>query len=606
MKLKICSVEDVIPWNSEWIFAGKNFSNLKKLTKKISGNRIKINRFTHKIFDREIKNYLSWTESQRVLNQDSNYWWMTDLAGKNNLNSDFFLFICQIYSILEILKEKKYQEILIVCDDQFLIETINTFLKEKNYKIELIGKKKYFKNLIQKKITIFLKIILAILSTLHWMVLSKFFIKLNNAESGEIILIHQLIDSKIFKKNNKLENRYFPYLKDFLIKRDKKVKHLVWFYNFWFNRIKVLKSINKQSGFIIESYLSLTGLRNALVNFLKTKETILNCSNYNDIKTDYLLERESLNYLSDTFSNLKFWFYNSALRNWSKNYSSLICIDHYENMAFEHALIGSFRDLKIKKKMIYGYHHTLSSKEFTAWQSLSSEWSSKFKPDFVISCGKLSSNLLTTQGVPKERIIDGPALRYHKLISGDDAVKLNKKDYTKILFPLSKIKDSSLELIEKALELGKMLSETNFKLIIKPHPDFRVDQILSKKIKSNNSNIIISEKNIDELLNECGFSVFMATGAAYDAILKGSITLTLRSELNLSDNYLDIFEKEYDTIEPYDLLTLKKLLIKLKNDKNELEKYKVKFFKIRNLLSNGFNKINEERLNLFSNYKNGN
>ena len=86
MKLKICSVEDVIPWNSEWIFTGKNFSNLKKLTTKISGNRIKINRFTHKIFDREIKNYLSWTESQRVLNQDSNYWWMTDLAGKNNLN----------------------------------------------------------------------------------------------------------------------------------------------------------------------------------------------------------------------------------------------------------------------------------------------------------------------------------------------------------------------------------------------------------------------------------------------------------------------------------------------------------------------------------------
>ncbi len=35
----------------------------------------------------------------------------------------------------------------------------------------------------------------------------------------------------------------------------------------------------------------------------------------------------------------------------------------------------------------------------------------------------------------------------------------------------------------------------------------------------------------------------MATGAAYDAILQGSITLTLKSELNLSDNYLDIFKK---------------------------------------------------------------
>ena len=61
-------------------------------------------------------------------------------------------------------------------------------------------------------------------------------------------------------------------------------------------------------------------------------------------------------------------------------------------------------------------------------------------------------------------------------------------------------------------------------------------------MSSKCNNIIISEKNIDELLSECGISIFMATGAAYDAILR-SITLTLRSELNLSDNYLDIFEK---------------------------------------------------------------
>ena len=228
------------------------------------------------------------------------------------------------------------------------------------------------------------------------------------------------------------------------------------------------------------------------------------------------------------------------------------------------------------------------------------------KPDFVISCGKLSSNLLTTQGIPKERIIDGPALRYHKLISENKPSEFHKKDYTKILFPLSKIKDSSLELIEKAIELGKMLSETDFKLVIKPHPDLIINKILSKKIKNNNPNIIISENNIEELLNECGFSVFMATGAAYDAILKGSITLTLRSELNLSDNYLDIFEKEYDITEAYNLFTLKKLLLKLKNDKNELEKYKMKFIKIRSLLNSGFNEINEERLNLFSIHQNGN
>ena len=59
---------------------------------------------------------------------------MTDLAGKNNLNSDFFLFICHIYSALDAinqLKERGEKEILIICDDIYLLKTIAIFLKEK-------------------------------------------------------------------------------------------------------------------------------------------------------------------------------------------------------------------------------------------------------------------------------------------------------------------------------------------------------------------------------------------------------------------------------------------------------------------------------------------
>ena len=122
-----------------------------------------------------------------------------------------------------------------------------------------------------------------------------------------------------------------------------------------------------------------------------------------------------------------------------------------------------------------------------------------------------------------------------------------------------------------------MLSETDFTLIIKPHPDYPLNQNQLKKMSSKCNNIIISEKNIDKLLNECGISIFMATGAAYDAILKGSITLTLRSELNLCDNYLDIFEKKFDFIESYDLFTLKELLIKVNINKNKLENFKKNF-----------------------------
>ena len=224
----------------------------------------------------------------------------------------------------------------------------------------------------------------------------------------------------------------------------------------------------------------------------------------------------------------------------------------------------------------------------------------------MISCGKLSHDLLNTQGSPSQRIIEGPALRYNNLISKLDDKNFSQKDYKKILLPLSKIKDSSIELIDKAVAVGEMLSETDFTLIIKPHPDYPLNQNQLKKMSSKCNNIIISEKNIDKLLNECGISIFMATGAAYDAILKGSITLTLRSELNLCDNYLDIFEKKFDFIESYDLFTLKELLIKLNSNKNKLENFKKNFSELRNFIQKGFNKLNEKNLNIFSGDLNGN
>ncbi len=608
MKIKINYHTDNIKWKSNWIFIGKKYSNLKNLEKKIKGKKININEFIHKTFEKEIKRYLKWTEQQRNLNKDSEHWWMTDLAGKNNLNSDFFLFICHIYSALDAinqLKERGEKEILIICDDIYLLKTIAIFLKEKKFEVKFKSNFFIIRNFL-KNCKIFFKTILSIISIMYWIIISKFDYKNQNISSENNILIHHSMDINKFKKDFKLENRYFPYLKDFLKKKSKNIYHLVWFYNFWFNRSKILKKIKEKSGFIVENFVNLNDIIEGTKNFVKTKKTILGCDNYYEINIKDLLLRESHNYLDDSFSNLRFWLYKPALQKWSKNFNSLVCIDHYENMVFEHALIGSIRNLKISKKIIYGYHHTLASKEFTAWQSISTEWESKYKPDYVISCGKLSHDLLNTQGIPSQRIIEGPALRYNNLISKLDDKNFSQKDYKKILLPLSKIKDSSIELIDKALALGEMLSETDFTLIIKPHPDYPLNQNQLKKMSSKCNNIIISEKNIDKLLNECGISIFMATGAAYDAILKGSITLTLRSELNLCDNYLDIFEKKFDFIESYDLFTLKELLIKLNSNKNKLENFKKNFSELRNFIQKGFNKVNEKNLNIFSGDLNGN
>ena len=605
MKVKICFFKKNISWSKDWIFLGKSFFNLEKAEKKIKGKRIKINNDIHKIFEEDLKNYIKWTEDQRELHKDSIYWWMTDLSSKNNLSSDFYLFICQILAVNKIIKSKKFDELLVVCDDMFLARTLNKFLSQNNIETHLLSKKNYLISLAVYKFKIVLNFIFSIISIFSWMLISKIFNRKNQKPSGEVILLHNFTNISALKKSNLLTSRYFPFLQDFFKKKKLKVYYLTWFNNFWKDRIKVFKILKKQSGFIVEEFISLNDLKIAISNFFKSKKIIETCKNYRDINLQDLLKRESLKYQIDSISHLKFWLYRPAIKKWAQNCSSLICIDHYENMVFEHALIASIRNLNIKKKIVYGYHHTLSSKEFTAWHSLETEWNSSFKPDFVISSGNISKNFLTSQGTPSKKIINGPALRYHNILSGPNHSE-SKKDINKILFPLSQIKDSSRELINKIFILGKMLSKTDYELVIKPHPNFSVSKILETNSNLLSNNISISDKSVDELLDKCYFSVFMATGAAYNAILKGSIAFTLESELNLADNYLDIFQDKHKYLESHDLLSLKNLLIELKNDKIKLINYQGEFLKLKTALINGFNEVNNERLEIFSSFKNGN
>ena len=45
---------------------------------------------------------------------------MNQIAGRNNLSSNFFLYICQYHYIIDYLQNKKLPNICIVCENQLL------------------------------------------------------------------------------------------------------------------------------------------------------------------------------------------------------------------------------------------------------------------------------------------------------------------------------------------------------------------------------------------------------------------------------------------------------------------------------------------------------
>ena len=119
------------------------------------------------------------------------------------------------------------------------------------------------------------------------------------------------------------------------------------------------------------------------------------------------------------------------------------------------------------------------------------------------------------------------------------------------------------------------------------------------RLKKLPKNITISYDDIDQLLNKSLFTIFMSTGAAYNAVINGNIVFNLRSEFNFSDNYLDIFEKEFQFVNSYSLTSIKNILIKFNEDEKKIQEYSVEFERLRKYIINGMNLVNEVNLSKF-------
>ena len=600
MKLRIVFYNQNIFWNKNWIFLGSSFSSLKVAEENISGPRIKISKFLKESYKKELKNYLEWIERQRIANNDSIFWWMSKIGSRNNADSNFFLYICQINLLKKILDNYKYknnnEELLVVCDDVLFINSLLKNFKDYNIKANKQLKLKMIKNFLFHYFKIFKNSFIAIIDILISQFCAKLTLNNKNLPDGEIYLLHQYLGVDSLRSDKDLESRYFPHIKKYFGNENIKLFCLSWFGHFWLGKIKAFKKLRKENHLIPEDWINIKDYIVSIINFYKTSACFTNISKYSDIDISDLILHEKRLYLEKIISTLRFWTYMPAIKKWSKNCNSITCIDHYENMIFEHSLIASVRNLD-KKIKICGYHHTLASKEFAPWQSLHSEWKSKFKPDCVISLGLVSSKMLFDQGVPKERIIDGPALRYNSLLIEEERNTRNKNN---IAITLPPDKESAFELLSKVKILCCELENENYRFIIQPHPNLNLPKITSLlKLKELPKNLSISNEKIHELLRKCFFNISMSTGAVYDAVLCGNIVFNLESELELANNYLDIFDDNFPLVSPLSIESIKNILLRFRQDNKNIEDYIEEFHRLRNYLIKNMNVVNDLHLSKF-------
>tara|TARA_Y100001970_G_scaffold289668_1_gene420790 strand:+ start:1077 stop:2846 length:1770 start_codon:yes stop_codon:yes gene_type:complete len=565
VKINLFLKNQKIPKNKKWFYFGsknQTFVELKKILNK--DDCIEFSKKKDEIFKEELNDYLLWTEKNRERFNDSIYWWSHELAGKNNLNSDFYLYICQINFINKIIKDAEFENLIIICEDiilkKALIENLNI---NNNY---------FFNNfyLINKYFLTFLLLSFNTTKLLMKFITIKIlmlFIRSKLNFKSNINIFHS---SGINITNSEVKLNYFPGINlkerddSFFIHLSKKS---------FFQKIKEISYYESKNFIFVERFVNFINFLNIIFNFFKSLLIYFRVLNYKNYKIKFLIFKELIKSSLAPDLNFQIWSYLPLFKKLSKITNVNNIFDHYENMTSEHLIIGAAKKANINTK-IFGYHHTFSSNQFLCWNNLLSEWKSNFKPDYIISSGDLSKDYLVSKNCPENKIIVGPPLRYNELINK----KIASTNITSnlIVVPLSQIKDHSYEIILKTFDIYKLNKDYKFKIC--PHPNLEIDNEFYSKYLKKEKNFSISDLNYRDTLAQSQFVISSATGAVYDALILDKIVLNLKSDINFCDNYLDFLEEDFKFLKKLTTIDISNFLNNCEKNHifllENLEKYK--------------------------------
>lgn len=533
MRINLFLKNQKLPKNKKWFYFGEKHQTLTHLKNILNKDDcIEFSKKKDEIFKEELDDYLLWTENNREKFNDSIYWWSNELAGKNNLNSDFYLYICQLNFINKIIKKAPYENLIIICEDIILKKAL---IENLNINSNFLLNNFYLTN---KIISTFFLLFFNTVKLLIKFILIKSIMLVKRSKLNFKNNINIFHSSGINIINNEVKLSYFPGVN---LKKNENNYFIHLSKKSFFKKIKEITIYEDKNFLLVERFVDFINFLNIFINFFKSLLIYFKILNYKNYKIKFLIFKELIKSSLAPDLNFQIWSYLPLFKKLSKITNINNIFDHYENMTSEHLIIGAAKQAN-KNTKIFGYHHTFSSNQFLCWNSLLSEWQSNFKPDYVISSGELSKKFLVNKNCPENKIIVGPPLRYNELI--DNKITTNNIISNLIVIPLSQIKDHSYEIIKKAFNIYKF--NKNYKFKICPHPNLEIDKKFYLKYLEKEKNFSISDLNYRDTLAQSQFVISSATGAVYDALILNKIVLNLKSDINFCDNYLDFLKEDFN------------------------------------------------------------
>lgn len=592
----LASPESVPYWGGEWIYIGRSYTLLKSCEKRLGKKSIPLKKYIDKNKPEDLTRILNWIDRQSAVNGDSLYWWMTRLAGKNNLESRFFEDIIQLSAFKSwALENQSIGALLVVCDDYHLALSIQENIAS-DFKVEL---QNAFFWRCKTLLAVFQRIVLGWSSALLRCLMRIYAAKVTQQKnkdrpSGEVYLIHQCLDEKSFLDSSKITDRYFGVLPLWIESKGERVYRLPWLFNARRGVINKYKKIREHLCFLPEEWVNLRDLFGVFSDAMRSVSSIRLDVLYADLKISHLLARERWGEISHGASNIEFWMVKYALPKWGRDLSFLSYICFFEMVPAEMVCAYTWRMLPNKSGQFFGYYHSLISRDYMSYHFSRNQIESLVFPDKIIVNGCLAKDLLISQGIPASKISSGPALR-----QSFETTQFSADSPKSLVLLLSLSLDHSAALLCSLAEVSSWINdELGIPVLVKPHPMLPIECILKAlKWKSLPSSWGIHHGEMDAVLTQAWCCVTIASASIYDVLLFGCIAIPLAFPLGLSWNYADVIEGQFEVLEAINADEMQLRLEEIFVTKREW--YSLEFKKISEYMHKSLSQPDDKNLGVF-------
>jgi len=500
-------------------------------------------------------------------------WWVSRLSERNPMVRPLFLRCCYLFVAIEILDQSN-DDLLVVSDSVALLELIAREASKRGWQIQRAGSlPRRFHSL---------RALLHIASFLRrWMIGPR-----GNAPRVDGILMRTWIDESSFGPDGAFQDRYFGRLSAWLVSRGLRVTILPVFMNLSRGEAEAWRAL-EQSGFQFlnpRAFYAVGDLWRAITVCASQRRVRFHDVRIEGFDLTALFEEEARETLFDGGSLDAALSYVLPRRLLERGDRIEIFLDLYENMITEKPLTAAMRSFLPASRVI-SFQHGIPSPLLVSIFVTEEEAAFAPLPERIVTNGAPFTRMLVEAGMPRERVVDGAALRYEHLTRPAPPGRGNA-----VLLTLPLAESDAVELLVKAHEA--LANDESLEVLVKPHPMSDFEMFLrAARIDSLPPRWKVIGGGMGEALRAARVVVTLGSSTAFEAVAGGAMVVVVGRDAALDLNPLQWFPTLDRTVyEPEEILEEVKRLLDM--PLNEATK-------ATEMLRGAFNPVNDRTLEAF-------